>query len=153
MGLNSKSNTGEGAQAVASPTNKSIAGPPSILNVSRFFYRIDLASSHYGDKADLVCWRTFRCLCSVLFFCCDSQFAFVSIVDDFSVCILHVILRAAFDTIICLLAAVVHCDVAACFLCFLFLFLFFFVLQIWWQWYRCILLALFGIAGGARILV
>ena len=44
MGLNSKSNTGEGAQAVAMPTNKSVAGRPSILNISSFLCRIELAS-------------------------------------------------------------------------------------------------------------
>ena len=45
MDLNSKSHTGEGAQAVATPTNKSIAGRPLILIISKFLYRIELARS------------------------------------------------------------------------------------------------------------
>ena len=45
MDLNSKSNTGEGAQAVSTPTNKSTTGRPLILIISIFIYRIELAHS------------------------------------------------------------------------------------------------------------
>ena len=45
MDLNSNSNTGEGAQAVATPTNKSVTWRPLILFVSIFLYRIELARS------------------------------------------------------------------------------------------------------------
>ena len=49
MGLDSKSNTGEGAQAVETPTNKSMVGRPLILIISIFLYRIELARSEHGD--------------------------------------------------------------------------------------------------------
>ena len=45
MDLNSKSNTGEGAQAVATPTYKCGIGRPLILIISIFLYRIELARS------------------------------------------------------------------------------------------------------------
>ena len=84
--------------------------------------RIEVSEADFFNivRQHLIQWRmyceirVFGCLCSVLFFCCDSQLAFVFIVEDFSACIFGAVLRAAFDTIMCLLAAVVHCDVAAC---------------------------------------